>query len=157
MVNHGQFDVLITPDHCGECLISTDQLNSSGHVITMTNTETIIADVLHRYVLRYPREPGNRDYPVPLDVLHRISELRKQYPLTNTAQAAMREPYKIPRITQPSRFRYSRYLSTLLNADRAIPQLSHVRSGRLRTIPQLEPFDCKNAWGMHPKMSCAWP
>jgi hypothetical protein len=102
----------------------------------MTNTETIIADVLHRYVLRYQREPGNRDYPVPLDVLHRISELRKQYPLTNTAQAAMREPYKIPRHTQPSRFRYSRYLSTLLNAGRAIPQLSHVRSGRLRTTPR---------------------
>ena len=37
----------------------------------MTNTETIIADVLHRYVLRYSREPGNRDNPVQLDVLHR--------------------------------------------------------------------------------------
>jgi hypothetical protein len=93
----------------------------------MTNTETIIADVLNRYVLRYPREPGNKDYLVPLDVLHRISELRKQYPLTNTAQAAMREPYKIPRLTQPSsRFRYSRYLGALLSAGRVIPQLSHV-------------------------------
>ena len=103
----------------------------------MTNTETIIADVLNRYVLRYPREPGNKDYPVPLDVLHRISELRKQYPLTNTAQAAMREPYKIPRPTQPSsRFRYSRCLSALLSAGRVTPQLSHVRSGRLRTIPR---------------------
>ena len=75
MVNHGLFEILITPDHCGECLISTDQLNSTGHVVTMTTTETIIADVLNRYILRYPREPGNRDYPVPLDVLHRISEL----------------------------------------------------------------------------------
>ena len=102
----------------------------------MTNTETIIADVLHRYVLRYPREPGNRDYPVPLDVLHRISKLRKHCPLTTTAQAAMQEPFKIPRLTQPSRFRYSRYLSTLLSAGRAIPQLSYVRSGRLRTIPR---------------------
>jgi len=103
----------------------------------MTNTETIIADVLNRYVLRYPREPGNKDYPVPLDVLHRISELRKQYPLTNTAQAAMREPYKIPRLTQPSsRFRYSRCLSALLSAGRVTPQLFHVRSGRLRTIPR---------------------
>ena len=63
MVNHGLFDILITPDHCGECLISTDQLNSSGRIVTMTTTETIIADVLHRYDLRYLREPGNRDYP----------------------------------------------------------------------------------------------
>ena len=39
----------------------------------MTNTETIIADVLLRYVLRYPRESEIRDYPVLLDVLHRIS------------------------------------------------------------------------------------
>ena len=54
----------------------------------MTNTETIIADALHGYALRFPREPGNRDYPVPLDVLHRISELRRQYPLTKPAQDA---------------------------------------------------------------------
>jgi hypothetical protein len=62
----------------------------------MTNTETIIADVLDRYVLRYPREPGNRDYPVLLDILHCISELRNQYPLTTTVQAAMRNRTRFP-------------------------------------------------------------
>ena len=50
MVNHGLFDILITPDHRGECLISTDQLNSTGHVVTMTTMETIIADT--------PENPG---------------------------------------------------------------------------------------------------
>ena len=111
--NHGLFDILLTPDHCGECLISTDQLNSSGHIVTMTTTEIIIADVLHRYVFRYPREPGNRDDPVSLDVLHRICELRKQYQLTKSAQDAMKQPYKLPRFAKPSRFRYSRCFRAL--------------------------------------------
>ena len=128
MVNHGIYDILITPDHCGECLISTDQLNATGHIVTMTTTETIIADVLHRYVLRYPRDPSDRDYPVPLDVLHQLSDLRKKHPLTKNAQDAMKKPYKIPHADKTE--------STRIRLAGATPQLSYVRSGRLRATPK---------------------
>jgi hypothetical protein len=139
MVNHGSFDILITPDHCGECLISTDQLNSTGHVVTMTTTETIIADVLYRYTLRYPREPGNRDYPVPLDVLHRISELRKQYPMTEPAQAAMREPYKIPTIEIP-RQQISQYSAERRSShSTAIPHSQRTTEDHTAHCPSLSP------------------
>ena len=62
-----------------------------------------------------------------LDVLHRISELRKQYPLTKLAQDAMKQLYKLPRLAKPSRFRYSKYFRVLFSAGQSVPQLTHVR------------------------------
>ena len=132
MVDHGIYEILITPDHCGECLISGDQINSTGHIVILTNTETIITDIMHRYTLRYPRDPGAKDYPVPLDMLHTLSELRKQHPLTEQAQLKMQKPYQLPHNDRPRRFKDSKYL----RARKDIPQISHVRSGRLREIPR---------------------
>ena len=94
VVSQGGYDILITPDHCGECLISGDQLTSTGHIITLTHNETIISDVLHRYELRYPRDPRRRDYPVPLDLLHKIGDLRLSHPINEQVTEVMTRPYQ---------------------------------------------------------------
>ena len=48
----------------------------------------------------------------------------------------MQQPYKIPQLAKPPGYKHSKYLRALLSAGRVLPQLSHVRSERLRTIPR---------------------
>ncbi len=75
------------------------------------------------------------------------------------AQDAMKQLYKLPRLAKPSRFRYSKYFRALLSAGRSVPQLTHVRSGRLRFIPWTvltRVLRLHKRMGMHPRTSCAW-
>jgi len=130
MVNHGIYDILITPDHCEECLISGDQLSSSGHVLIMTHTQTIIADILMRYILRYPRDPNCKDYPVPLTILHDLSKLRMEHPLDQRAREAMQKPFQLPNMPDTTRFESA----NTFHHGQTPTQISHIRSGRLREM-----------------------
>jgi hypothetical protein len=62
---------------------SLEDIVSAGHVLTFTNTETIVSDIGGAYILRIPRIPDSRELRVPLHLLQRLTDLRVAHPLHN--------------------------------------------------------------------------
>ena len=125
-VNMGIYEVLITPDHCKECLISGDQLTYSGHVLILTLSETIILDIGWRYMVRYKRIPGRADFQVPLDVLNLLSELRDQHLLRNEHNKMLEEPLHLINPLGPEE------PITYVDGERVDAAPIKSRSGRIR-------------------------
>ena len=77
-VSHiGSYPLSIVPNHYLTALVCVHDIVSAGHVVTFTNTETIVSDI-GAYTLRIPRE-----WRVPLHLLQRLTDLRVAQPLHN--------------------------------------------------------------------------
>jgi len=83
LIDVGTYDFQLTPDKCAATLVSVDQIVKSGHDVTFSNHQTVIADVNNGYRLRYSRNPSSREWKIPIEAMAQISELRTKHPLNN--------------------------------------------------------------------------
>jgi hypothetical protein len=77
----GSYPLSIVPNRYHTALVCVHDIVSAGHVVTFTNTETIVSDVGGAYTLRIPRIPTSREWRVPLHLLQRLTDLRASHPL----------------------------------------------------------------------------
>ncbi len=65
----GSFPLYIVPNRYHTALVCVHDIFPEGHVITFTNTETIVSDVGGAYTHRIPRISTSREWRVPLNLL----------------------------------------------------------------------------------------
>ena len=82
----GSYPLSIVPNRYRTALVCVHDIVSAGHVVTFTNTETLVSDIGGAYTLRIPRIPDSREWRVPLHLLQRLTELRAAHPLHNLQQ-----------------------------------------------------------------------
>jgi hypothetical protein len=77
----GSYPLSIVPNRYHTALVCVHDIVSEGHVVTFTNTETIVSDVGGAYTLRIPSISTSREWRVPLHLLQRLTDLRASHPL----------------------------------------------------------------------------
>ena len=83
-VSHiGFYPLSIVPNRYRTALVCVHDIVSAGHVLTFTNTETIVSDIGGAYIFRIPRIPDFRELRVPLHLLQRLTDLPVAHPLHN--------------------------------------------------------------------------
>ena len=75
-------------------IIAHAPIIDAGHIIVETKTETIIRDIGEQYEVRYPKPANSNEWPLLLDVLNQLSNLRRNYPLT--IHRDLYVPHKLP-------------------------------------------------------------
>eukprot|EP01036_Dinobryon_divergens_P033903 gene33903-biopygen26838 len=83
----------ITPSSMPDCIIAHAPIIDAGHIIIETKTEIIIRNIGEQYEVRYPKTANSNEWPLPLDVLNQLSNLRRNYPLTIDDTARMLQPF----------------------------------------------------------------
>eukprot|EP01036_Dinobryon_divergens_P033646 gene33646-biopygen26641 len=90
----GDYTAHTTPSSMPDCIIAHAPIIDAGHIIIVeTKTETIIRDIGEQYEVRYPKPANSNEWPLLLDVLNQLSNLRRNYPLTIDNTARMLQPY----------------------------------------------------------------
>jgi hypothetical protein len=84
--NIGSYPLSIVPNRYRTALVCVHDIVTAGHVVTFTNSETIISDIDAAYTLRIPRIPESREWRVPLHILQRLTDLRTSHPLQHHPQ-----------------------------------------------------------------------
>jgi hypothetical protein len=76
----GSYPLSIVPNRYRTALVCVHDIVSAGHVVTFTNTETLVSDIGGACT------PDSREWRVPLHLLQRLTELRAAHPLHNLQQ-----------------------------------------------------------------------
>ena len=69
----GSYPLSIVPNRYHTALVCMHDIVSEGHVVTFTNTETIVSDI--------GGADTSREWRVPLHLLQRLTDLRASHPL----------------------------------------------------------------------------
>ena len=82
VVQSGDYEIEVAPDHCANCLISVNDLTRKGHYVVFAKHNITIADVDNQYSRTYPRQRGARDWTLPIGILQELTRLRRMHPLS---------------------------------------------------------------------------
>ena len=123
IVESGDYDIEVAPDHCKSSLVSIHAITCQGHSVTFTHKSVTISDMNGRYTRTYPRVRGASDWVLPMNILKELTELRKLHPphhqrLCNATQVTLTQR-NLGRPNPPTQLR-----------------LSHILSARLYSIPR---------------------
>ena len=124
----GDYQAHITPNSMPDCIVAHAPIIDAGHILVETKTETIIRDIGEQYEVRYPKPPNASEWPLPLDVLNQLTNLRHNYLLTVDDHARMLQPFC---------FESARSITPTHDAGLTRPPLSyvHVHSARISRCP----------------------